>query len=68
MLSDEDREVLELAAEHRMSRGAMERAVRERFGWSTTRYYQRLLHLAQTRAAIEHDPVMCRRVLERADG
>ena len=68
MLSDQDREVLELAAERIASRGAMEREIRARFGWSSTRYFQRLLQLAQTRAAIEHDPVTCRWVLELADG
>lgn len=68
MLPDEDRAVLELAAEDIRSRGAMEREIRRRFGWSSTRYYQRLDRLVWTRAALEHDPMTCRRVLAIAEG
>lgn len=67
MLTDQDRAILALAAEPWRGRGWMDREIRSRFGWSTTRYYQRLDALVRTRAAIEHDPVTCRRVLELAD-
>lgn len=62
-----DQAILDLAAA-RKSRGAMERAIWDRFGWPATRYYQRLNQLIHTRAAIEHDPEMCRRLQEVADG
>jgi hypothetical protein len=63
VLTDEDVAVLELAAEPYRGAGWMARQIHARFGWSTTRYYQRLDALVRTRAAIEHDPATCRRVI-----
>lgn len=64
MLTDEERAVLELAAEPYRGAGWMGRQVRARFGWSTTRYYQVLDRLVRTPAALAHDPMTCRRVLQ----
>lgn len=63
MLTDEELAVLELAAEPYRGAGWMGRQVRARLGWSTTRYYQVLDRLVRTRAALEHDPATCRRVI-----
>ena len=68
MLSDLDRAIIDLAAEPWRGRGWVEREARDRLGMSSTRYYQRLLTLARTPAAIEYDPVTCRRVVERSEG
>lgn len=66
MLTETDHAILDLAAA-RMGRGAMERAIWDRFGWPATRYYQRLNQLIHTDAAIRHDPALCRRLQAIAD-
>ena len=66
MLSDLDRAILALAAEPWRGRGWMDREIRARLGWSSTRFYQRLDALVRTRPAIECDPVTCRRVRDLA--
>ena len=68
MLSDLDRAIIDLAAEPWRGRGWLEREARDRFGMTSTRYHQVLLRLVQTRAAIEYDPLTCRRVVERSEG
>lgn len=47
--------------------GAKAAAIRERYGVSPVRYYQRLLSVVQTPVALEVDPVTCRVVREAAD-
>jgi hypothetical protein len=42
--------------------GAKETAVRETFGWSSTRYYQVLNALIDRPAALAHDPLLVRRL------
>lgn len=67
MLSDEDRAVLDLAAENIPARGVVAREIRRGFGWSPTRYFQRLDRLVHTRSAIERDPMTTRRIRELVD-
>lgn len=47
--------------------GAKERAIRETFGLSTTRYYQRLHRLLDKPAAMAHDPVLVQRLRRLRD-
>ena len=68
MLTDEDRAVLDLAAEPHRGRGWMDREIHRRFGWSSTRFYQRLDALVRTSAAIAYDPVACRRIIALSEG
>ena len=67
-LTDQDRAILDLAGEGIRGEGRMAREIYARFGWSTTRYYQRLNALAQRREAIEYDPITCRRIAAVAAG
>jgi hypothetical protein len=46
-------------------RGNKEAVVRERFGYSMTRYHQVLGHAIQLPGALEFDPVTVHRLLER---
>lgn len=66
MLSDFDRAIIDLAAEPWKGRGWLEREARTRLGLSSPRFYQRLDALVRTRAAIEYDPLTCRRIGELA--
>lgn len=59
--------MLDLAAQNIRSPGAMARAIRARFGWSTTRYYQRLDRIVRSPEGIAHDTITCRRMRELAD-
>ena len=43
--------------------GAKARAIRAEFGWSTTRYYQVLDGLLEAPEAVQHDPMLVRRLL-----
>lgn len=47
--------------------GAKEAAVREHFGESFTRYYQRLNALLDRPEALEHDPVLVKRLVRLRD-
>ncbi len=42
--------------------GVKERAIRERFGLSATRYYQLLNELLEKPAAVAHDPILVKRL------
>lgn len=48
--------------------GAKARAIRAEFGWTTTRYYQVLDGLLETREAVQHDPMLVRRLLRLREG
>lgn len=61
-LSDRDREVLAFEREWWKHAGSKERAVRERFGFSVTRYYQIVNELIDSPAALEEDPMLVRRL------
>lgn len=66
MLTADEETMLEIAAAHLDGRVHLGRAAHARLGLSSTRFAQRLDGLVRTRAAIEHDPVTCRRVREVA--
>ena len=59
------REVALLAFERQWWRhaGAKEQAIREEFGLSAARYYQLLAALIDQPAALQHDPMLVKRLL-----
>lgn len=57
------RRVLDFEAGWSNHGGAKARAIRAEFGWTTTRYYQVLDGLLETQAAVQHDPMLVRRLL-----
>ncbi|MGL5927739.1 MAG: DUF3263 domain-containing protein [Dermatophilaceae bacterium] len=61
-LSDRDREVLAFERQWWKYAGSKETAVRELFDMSSTRYYQLLNTLIDTPAALEHDPMLVKRL------
>jgi len=61
-LSDRDREILALERVWWKYAGAKEQAIREKFDMSTTRYYQILNGLLDSRAALEFDPLLVKRL------
>lgn len=56
------RSILEFEASARTHAGAKASAIRARFGWSTTRYYQLLNALIDTEAALRYDALLVRRL------
>ena len=61
-LSDRERELLAFERQWWKFAGAKEQAVREKFGMSSTRYYQVLNALIDRPEALEHDPLLVRRL------
>ncbi|WP_409484832.1 DUF3263 domain-containing protein [Arsenicicoccus dermatophilus] len=61
-LSDQEREILAFERQWWKHPGAKEQTVKELFGLSTTRYYQLLNALIDTDAALEHDPMLVKRL------
>ena len=61
-LSERDREVLDFERQWWKYAGAKESAVREKFDMSSTRYYQVLNALIDRPEALEHDPLLVRRL------
>ena len=61
-LSERGRAILDLEQTWWSLPGSKEEAIRERFGFSTTRYYQLLHALLEDPAALEHDPLTVKRV------
>ncbi|WP_402468802.1 DUF3263 domain-containing protein [Isoptericola aurantiacus] len=61
-LSDRDREILAFEKQWWKYAGSKEQAVRELFDLSATRYYQVLNALIDTPAALEHDPMLVKRL------
>lgn len=62
------RRVLDFEAGWTSHGGAKARAIRDEFGWSTTRYYQVLDGLLETTEAVRHDPMLVRRLLRLREG
>lgn len=62
-----DRELLEFERGYWKHPGAKEGAIRERFGCSLTRYYQRLHAIVDKPAAVEYDAAHVRRLREARD-
>lgn len=61
-LNERDREILAFEREWWKHAGSKERAVRERFDFSVTRYYQILNELIDSPAALAEDPMLVRRL------
>jgi hypothetical protein len=61
-LSDRDREILTFERQWWRYAGAKEQAIRDLFGLSATRYYQILNSLLDLPAALEHDPMLVKRL------
>lgn len=66
-LSDRDRALLAFEAEWRRHGGAKEEAIRAEFGMPPARYYQLLGRLIDTSEALEHDPLLIRRLRRLRD-
>lgn len=62
MLSVKDKMTLDLERQWWKYAGAKDAAIRERFGESATRYYQRLARLIERPEALEYDPMLVRRL------
>ena len=61
-LSERDQAVLDFERQWWKYAGAKEQAVRDLFDMSATRYYQVLNALIDTQAALEHDPMLVKRL------
>ncbi|MCU1432557.1 MAG: hypothetical protein JWP95_1662 [Actinotalea sp.] len=62
VLSDRDQQILAFERQWWKYAGAKEQAVRELFEMSATRYYQVLNALIDSPAALEHDPMLIKRL------
>ena len=61
-LTDRDIEVLDFERSWWKHAGVKEQAIRERFDMSATRYYQLLNELLENPAAMDHDPILVKRL------
>lgn len=61
-LTERDRDILALEAAWPRHGGAKEEAIRAKLGMSPARYYQLLGRLIDTQQALEHDPLLVRRL------
>jgi hypothetical protein len=61
-LSQRDQDILDFERQWWKFAGAKEQAVREKFDMSTTRYYQVLNALIDRPEALQHDPLLIRRL------
>lgn len=61
-LTDRDRAILGFERQWWKYAGAKEQAIREHFDMSSTRYYQLLSQLIDRPEALEHDPMLVKRL------
>jgi hypothetical protein len=61
-LSQLDVDILDFERSWWKHAGVKERAIKERFDMSATRYYQLLNALLEKPAALEHDPILVKRL------
>jgi hypothetical protein len=61
-LSDRDREIIDFERQWWKYAGAKEQAIKDLFDLSATRYYQVLNQLIDSPAALEHDPMLIKRL------
>lgn len=61
-LTERDRAILALEAAWPRHGGSKEEAIRTKLGMSPARYYQLLGRLIDTEQALEHDPLLVRRL------
>ena len=66
-LSAPDAAVLDFEREWWSHAGAKEEAIRETFGISAARYYQRLNSVIDSPAAVRHDPMLVKRLHRARD-
>ncbi|CAN5217664.1 hypothetical protein BH18ACT4_BH18ACT4_08360 [soil metagenome] len=66
-LTDRDRAILEFEHSWWKEAGPKEVAIRSRFELSTTRYYEILNELLELPEAMEHDPLVVRRLRRLRD-
>jgi Protein of unknown function (DUF3263) len=66
-LTDRDRAILDFERSWWTQPGPKDTAIRERFELSGTRYYQLLTELIDDPAALEHDPLLIRRLRRLRD-
>ena len=61
-LSQRDVDILDFERSWWKHAGAKDRAIRDRFDMSSTRYYQLLNDLLENPAAMSHDPILVKRL------
>ena len=61
-LSQRDIDILDFERSWWKHAGAKDRAIKERFDMSATRYYQLLNELLENPAAMAHDPILIKRL------
>ena len=61
-LTNRDIEVLDFERSWWKHAGVKEQAIRERFNMSATRYYQLLNELLENPPAMDHDPILVKRL------
>jgi uncharacterized protein DUF3263 len=61
-LSQQETEILDFERTWWKHAGVKEQAIKERFSMSATRYYQVLNELLEKPAALEHDPILVKRL------
>jgi len=61
-LSDRDRAILDFERSWWTQHGSKERAIRQHFEFSPTRYYQVLNELLESPEAVAYDPLVVRRL------
>lgn len=66
-MNDTDRAILAFESEWWRNAGNKDRVIRERFGLSTTRYYQRLNKLLDEPEALAQQPTLVNRLLRLRD-
>jgi hypothetical protein len=66
-LSDRDRAILEFERSWWKSPGPKRSEIRRRFGLSASRYYELLADLALSDDAMEHDPLVVKRLRRSRD-
>ncbi|QOI66872.1 helix-turn-helix DNA-binding domain protein [Gordonia phage Bosnia] len=61
-MTDEEKQMLDLAGARWNYAGSLEQRVRDEFGISLTRFWQRVNHLCNTREALEYAPATVNRL------
>ena len=61
-LTQRDMEILDFERSWWKHAGVKEQAIKERFSMSATKYYQLLNELLENPAALEHDPILVKRL------
>jgi hypothetical protein len=61
-LTQQETEILDFERTWWKHAGVKEQAIKERFSMSATRYYQVLNELLENPAALEHDPILVKRL------